>query len=144
MRALKFHAETEIAPLLGGLLAERLRRADFDKIDLVLPVPLHPERRRTRGFDQAELIARATAREMSLPMRRDLLEKVRHTRPQALLRREQRLANMAGAFRVAGTLPGANILLIDDVMTTGATMGDCARACREAGAARVYALTFAR
>ncbi len=144
VKALKFRGETEIARILAGLMAERLRRADFGKIDLTLPVSLHPERRRRRGFDQARLICRRLGLEAGLAVREDLLARIRFGPPQATLRREARLANMAGAFRVDGDLSGQSILLVDDVMTTGATMADCARACREAGARRVYALVFAR
>ncbi len=144
VKALKFRGETELVPLLAGLMAERLGRAAFGKIDFLLPVPLHPEKRRSRGFDQSRLLCRRLGPAVSLPVREDALERTRATRPQAMLRREARLANVAGAFRAAADLDGANVLLIDDVMTTGATMADCARACREAGARRVYALAFAR
>ena len=141
----KFGGETELAAPLAGLMAERLRHAEFaGSFDLILPVALHPARRRLRGFDQAQLLAENIARSCGVPTADGVLRRTQHTRPQATLRREARLENMAGAFAVDGGLEGKRVLLVDDVMTTGATMAECARACREAGARRVYALTFAR
>lgn len=141
---LKFRRETELARPIAGLMAERMRGAAFPPIDLVLPVSLHPERRRTRGFDQAQLLARHIAGATGLKTASGLVERTRHTTPQAALRREARLLNMEGAFRASPELSGKSVLLVDDVMTTGATMAECAKACREAGARRVSALVFAR
>lgn len=143
--AFKFGGETELALPIASLMGERLRQADFSGgIDWVLPVALHPARRRQRGFDQAGLLATLVAGHAGLPCRTGLLKRNVHTRPQATLRREARLHNMKGAFSVSEEVRGKRLLLVDDVMTTGATMSECARACRDAGARRVYALTFAR
>lgn len=143
--AFKFGGETELAAPIAALMGERLRGADFaGKLDLVLPVALHPAKRRQRGFDQAGLLADRVARHVGLPCRSDLMRRAIHTKPQATLQREARLENMTGAFTASGEVEGKRLLLVDDVMTTGATMAECARACRDAGARRVYALTFAR
>ncbi|MDR2390119.1 MAG: ComF family protein [Planctomycetota bacterium] len=142
--ALKFRGETSIARPMASLMAERFRNFGFGAIDWIVPASLHPERRRARGFDQSSLLGRHLAGEIDILLREDLLRRVRHTRPQSSLTRFGRLENARGAFTASPGIAGGRILLVDDVMTTGATLRDCARACREAGATRVYALVFAR
>lgn len=145
VKAMKFRGETRLVNPMADLMAERCRQADFHrKADCIMPVALHDSRRRERGFDQARLLAAGVGKRTGLPVRHGVLKRVRPTPPQALLRRAERLRNLEGAFHCADDLRNAKILLVDDVMTTGATMAECARACREAGASRVYALTFAR
>ena len=113
------------------------------RVDAVTPIPLHGGRRRRRGFNQSELIARRVARALGLPLRADLLRRARATGPQTALGRERRAANVAGAFAPAGA-PPAGVLLVDDVSTTGATLAAAARALLDGGATRVYALAVAR
>lgn len=146
VRLFKYGGETELARPLAGLMAERLRGADFfGDMDMIVPVALHPKRRRTRGFDQAKILAGLVAARVGLPCRAGVVKRVRHTTPQAALHRTERLENMKGAFTAdENVLKGRRVALVDDVMTTGATMADCARACRAAGATRVYAVLFAR
>ncbi|MDR1519906.1 MAG: ComF family protein [Planctomycetota bacterium] len=142
--ALKFGGETEIARPMAGLMAERLRSAGFGDIDWIVPASLHPARRRLRGFDQSRLLAAHLSRETGIPLRWDLLRRIRPTRPQSTLSRAARFENAQGAFAASPEIAGGRALLVDDVMTTGATLRDSARACRQAGASRVYALVFAR
>lgn len=143
--SLKFRGETELAAPMGELMAERFLAADFiGGVDAVLPVALHPARRRRRGFDQAWLLAERVSVRIGVPAAQGVLRRTVHTKPQAMLRRHDRLVNVTGAFVAAEALAGKRVLLVDDVMTTGATMAECARACRQAGATRVYALVFAR
>ncbi len=142
--ALKFGKETELAPIMAGLMAERFRSAELGPVDLLVPVPLHAVRRRDRGFDQAGLLGKGIAERLGLQCVPSLLRRNRHTRPQATLLRTARLRNMDEAFTANPAMQGKRILLVDDVMTTGATMAACAHACRAAGATRVYALVFAR
>lgn len=144
VKSLKFRGETEVARPIAGLMAERLRAVEFPRIDILVPVALHPARKRDRGFDQARLLVDRLAGLTGLPAGAGLLERTRPTTPQATLRREARLRNMEGAFRAGASVAGKSVLLIDDVMTTGATISECARACRDAGARRVSALVFAR
>ncbi|MDR1745642.1 MAG: ComF family protein, partial [Planctomycetota bacterium] len=136
IRSFKYGGETELGRPLAGMMAERLRGADFfEKIDLIAPVALHPERKRERGFDQAKILADRVAKATGLASRDDVLERRTRTMPQASLHRKERLRNMEGVFAANGDrVCGRRILLVADVLTTGATMADCARACREAGA----------
>ena len=143
--SLKFRGETEIARSMAGLMAERLRAASFfPALDCIVPVALHPARRRGRGFDQAALLSRHLAAITGLPCAEGLLQRTRHTTPQSSLHREARIRNMEGAFRASPEISGKSVVLVDDVMTTGATMAECAKSCRDAGARRVSALVFAR
>ena len=107
----------------------------------VYPIPLHRRRHRRRGFNQAELLIER----LGLPPAPGRLERVRATASQVGLSASERRENVAGAFRYRGPdLKGATVAVLDDVVTTGATAGECARVLREHGAARVYALAYAR
>ena len=113
-------------------------------IDLVCAVPLHRSRERERGFDQAELLARSLARRAGLPSGR-LLKRRRRGSTQSRTPLADRAANVAGAYAVArGKRVPKRVLLVDDVHTTGATLSECARVLKGAGAERVYALTLCR
>jgi ComF family protein len=109
----------------------------------LIPVPLGRRRLRQRGYNQSECIARALAACIGAPVRTDLLGRVRETATQTALTPEARHANVAGAFH-AGAVKGLDLLLVDDVFTTGATLAAAGAALMEAGAARVEAVTFAR
>ena len=109
----------------------------------LIPVPLGARRARDRGYNQSERIAAELGRRAGLPVRRDLLRRVRETRTQTALTPEARQANLAGAFGCDGAA-GMALVLVDDVFTTGATLAAAAAALTAAGAARVEAVTFAR
>jgi ComF family protein len=115
-------------------------------LDVVMPVPLHRSRLRERGFNQALLLARGVSEAFSIPLRYDALLRTRATRPQVALTGRERKDNVAGAFAVMerDLIAGKRVLLVDDVLTTGATMNECARVLRECGADAVVALTLAR
>lgn len=113
----------------------------------LVPVPLASARRRERGFNQAELIASALAAHWQVPVRADGLERVRSTTSQTQLTPEQRRANVRGAFRAsprARELRGAHLVVVDDVLTTAATLNACAAALHDAGARIISYVTFAR
>jgi len=135
---------TMAAPLTDLLMTAFPRD---ERLDAIVPVPLHWRRRWQRGFNQSEVIARAVARRTGLPLL-DGLSRVRATTTQAGLSHSRRRRNVASAFRArrmaGGGLKGRRILLIDDVMTTGSTAAACASALKRAGAARVVLLTVAR
>lgn len=134
VHSLKYGERPGLAAALGRLLAESV--APQPRADLVLEVPLHPARLRERGYNQAALLADALAEALAVPRVRRALERVRPTRPQARLGPAARRANVAGAFRVRipAALAGRKILIVDDVLTTGATLDACLGALRDAGA----------
>ena len=111
--------------------------------DLVTFVPMHPRRRRRRGYNQAELLARGLAARMDLPCEA-VLRRTRNARQQARLNRRQRLENLKGGFACDGTVAGRRVLLVDDVCTTGATLRVCAQALRAKGAAAVSVVCYGR
>jgi ComF family protein len=112
---------------------------------IVVPVPLHWRRRWARGYNQSEAVARAVAERLGLPCRASCLRRVRHTPLQTAQSAAARLENVRGAFRARGAeLAGQTVLLVDDVMTTGSTASEAARALRQAGAARVVVAVLAR
>lgn len=146
---LKYDAVLPAAKPLGKLLAEsieNLRLADTDVV--VVPVPLHSSKRRERRFNQAELIARAALKHLPsrLELDRNVLVRERATRSQVGLDREARIENMHGAFRVTAPqrIQGRTVVVVDDVMTTGTTVSECARVLKLAGAEKVFAATVAR
>ena len=120
----------------------RLRGRRFD---LIVPVPLHPARERERGFNQAALLAELLARRIALPVR-PVLERIRYTTTQTAYDRAERMENLRDAFRLRKNrdVRGLHVLLIDDVLTTGSTLSECARVLKKAGAVSVYAATAAR
>ena len=143
----KFHGRRDQAGAYASLMSQCVLDRLWDEgPELVAYVPLSARRRRARGFDQVELMARVMARELGLPLA-PVLRKVRHTPPQSGLRDPaRRRANVLGAFAMArgAQVEGRRVLLVDDVVTTGATLGECARILRSSGAADVVCATLAR
>jgi ComF family protein len=115
-------------------------------VDVVMPIPLHRSRLHLRGFNQALLLAARIGEAFSMPVCFDNLFRTRPTRPQVELSGPDRVRNVAGAFSLArvDAVKNRSILLIDDVFTTGATINECAKVLKQAGATRVMALTLAR
>lgn len=126
-----------------GLVREAAALVPGPPPDALVPVPLHPARIRRRGFAPAAVLARALARERGIPVLA-ALRRVRDTPTQTGLDRSGRQRNVAGCFVAARALPDASVWLVDDVVTTGATLGEAARALRAAGARRVAAVCLAR
>jgi competence protein ComFC len=113
--------------------------------DLVVPVPLNRSHYRDRGYNQSSLIARPLAHSLGLPFNDSALERIRETSPQFSLSAEERILNVKDAFRGnPANIKGKGVLIIDDVITTGATMENCTKALVESGATRVYCLSVAR
>jgi ComF family protein len=129
----------KLAPMLSGALPLEQR------FDLIVPMPLHWRKRLQRGFNQSDLLARHVSRRTGIPVA-NALRRRKSTAPQAGLTRAQRRTNVAGAFEVSGRkdILGRHVLLIDDVLTTGATASACSAVLKRAGASRVTVLTLAR
>jgi ComF family protein len=115
-------------------------------LDIAIPVPLHKKRLRLRGFNQALLLAHGISEQFMIPLNYDNLIRIRYTRPQVELSGRDRAENVRGAFNLLrpAEVCEKRILLIDDVFTTGATMNECAKVLKDAGAASVTVLTLAR
>lgn len=143
----KYHDRTHATPMYGNWLA----RAGVDILmhtDVIVPVPLHRLRLIKRRYNQSALLATALAKEAGKPILMRGLERIRHTPQQAGLTREQRLKNVEDAFAVPppfrSQVNGQRVLIVDDVLTTGATLNACTQALLDAGAKDVYLLTLAR
>lgn len=140
---LKFSVDLAVGRVLSELLRDAVRAAS-DRIDLVVPVPLHLERLRERGFNQALELARPMARSLALPLDHGVLVRTRATPPQTGLAAADRRRNLRDAFAVRGSVAGRSIALVDDVVTTTATVRECARVLKRAGAERVEVWAVAR
>ena len=142
----KFHGRRSYASGYGRLLAMRLLEAYPEGFDLLTWVPISTRRRLRRGYDQVELLAKAVGRELGMePVR--LLKKIRHNPPQSgITGYAARRANVLGAYRVTdpAAVQGKRVLLLDDVITTGATAGECARMLLTAGASEVHCAAMAK
>lgn len=140
IRRFKFGNARSYADVYARLLAMRLQDVFPEAFDLLVWVPVSGLRKLKRGYDQTELIAKALAKELGMPAT-PVLKKIRHTPPQSGLRdAAQRRANVLGAYAVRShqSLAGKRVLLLDDVLTTGATASECARVLVTAGAKEIY------
>ena len=147
VHALKYQRADYVAQEMGKLLFVQFAHyPELAEINLIVPVPLHLKKKRARGYNQSELLAKEFSRRVKLEMDTVSLIRTRDTVSQTTLGRQGRLENMVGAFTCIrpDAIKGKTILLIDDVATTGATLEGCAVALRQAGAKRVLAYTFAR
>ena len=139
----QFHLRHPLADWLGETIHDpRLRGRRFD---ILVPVPLHPARERERGFNQAQLLADLLSTRISVPVQ-PALERIRYTTTQTAFDRAERMENLRDAFRLRkkANVQDLRVLLIDDILTTGSTLSECARILKKAGAMSVYAATAAR
>jgi len=137
---MKFHGLKRLSKPLGTLLLD----LELPAIDGILPVPLSVKGLRERGFNQALLMARVLSKSLQVPLFMDILWKKKETLPQIGLSKKERSTNLKKAFEVKGNVRGLRLLLIDDVMTTGATVTECSNVLMKAGAQEVSVLTLAR
>ncbi len=143
LQQLKFHQRLHLAPLLGELLAEAVTTRSEPKPELILPVPLHRSRLSERGYNQAMELVRHISNQLTIPFAYDHLKRLRHTAAQTSLKGKDRRKNLRGAFAVEGKLPG-HVALLDDVVTTGATVSELARVLKRAGVESVEIWAIAR
>jgi len=141
---LKFAGRLSYARLLGERFAAALAERAAPLPDCIIPVPLHPLRLRERGFNQALELARSAAYRWKIPLLANGLQRLRHTVRQTELNAHRRQENPRGAFAIGAMRPGSRVALIDDVMTTGSTVAECARILRDSGAASVEVWAVAR
>lgn len=140
----KYEDHPELARPLGGLLAQRAQRVLAEMPGALCPVPLHVTRFQERRYDQASLLAVALARATGRPLQDTWLERTKATARQVGLSDQARAANVEGAFRATAEVQGQDVVLVDDVFTTGATARAAARALTQAGARTVSVVTLAR
>lgn len=143
IHALKYQANLAIAPILADLLITKLEFVD-SKPDVIIPMPLHPLRLRERGYNQAIELSRYLARHMKIPLLPDSCNRIRHTPPQTELPWKDRHKNIRNAFRCEMDLSGQRIAVVDDVMTTGATLNELAKILRRQGAVEISNWVVAR
>jgi len=144
---MKYGGKRQLSDTLGGLMTEYAERnMNFNSIDMFVPVPLHPVKLRERQFNQSDLIAGHLAQKFNKKLENKWIKRIRYTPQQAGLSRDKRFRNIKGAFLVRqdADFYGKSVMLIDDVMATGATLHECAKAIKSAGAKKVYAFTLAR
>lgn len=141
----KFGSAPAAGKTFGRMIGEEVKRYDSTSFDVITWAPLSPRRKRKRGYDQAKILAEAAAEELDLPLV-PLLRKTRHTPPQSHIQSaETRRANVSGCYSVRDReqIAGKKILLIDDIMTTGATLSECSRMLMMAGADTVHGAALA-
>jgi len=147
VHALKYQDRTDLAPAMGRWMA-RAGEELLSQADVLVPVPLHWRRGWSRRYNQSGALARVLEKQTNVPVARNALKRIRPTQQQIGLSRSQRAANVQGAFKVlpdsAHEIQGRRVVLVDDVLTSGATTDACARALLRARAAQVDVLVFAR
>lgn len=142
----KYQQKISLGKRLGKTLGEKLKEDKIaEKFDCLVPVPLHSARKRDRGFNQSEVLALEMSEATNLPVLKELLKRTKNTKDQTKLTPEERIENVKGAFalKIPAEIKGKSVILVDDVMTTGATLGECASVLLEAGAERVIGATVA-
>jgi len=142
----KFYASPSHYRTFAKLMAKRfLEMAETGDYDMIVSVPLHKQKEYARGYNQARLISKALSRELKLPEESKVIKRLKNTGSQSLLDKKDRQLNIKGAFSVTDyeTVSDKSIILVDDIMTTGATLEECGRVLKEAGARRVTALVVA-
>tara|TARA_B100000378_G_scaffold140835_1_gene113765 strand:- start:1343 stop:1804 length:462 start_codon:yes stop_codon:yes gene_type:complete len=140
---MKYRGLKAAAPELAELLANYLEEHPMPG-DVLTPVPLHPRRLRSRGYNQSALLAKELSKKLGLEMNQSLLIRAKNNQPQVSASRDERRENVQGSFRCDGRADGRTVILVDDVATTGSTLSACAAVLKAAGASSVWCLVLAR
>lgn len=146
IKRFKFGNKPSYYRAFGKLIALKIQNtAQLGKIDIVIPVPMHKNMQKQRGYNQSALMAEYIAKHLGLKLGRNLLIKTIKTQNQSLLSKADRLTNLEGAFKVTspGQITDSNILLVDDIITTGSTVNQCSKVLKQAGAGRIIACVIA-
>ena len=146
IHSLKYRGRFLIGIFLGRQLEENINKEIQNwKIDLILPVPLHQLKKAERGYNQSFYIAKGLSREIDLPVAKGIIKREKFTRSQTKMNLIERQENIKDAFRIKNQkrIEGKNVLLVDDVITTGATITECGRVLLQSGAAKIYAASVA-
>ena len=142
--SLKYRNVRASAPRLAELMSAHFMERSISA-DVIVPVPLHPSRERERGYNQSELLAQGISKSIGIPMTVGALARVRNTPPQvSMATPEERRRNVIGAFECVEDVVGRRVLLVDDVVTTGATVAECSAQLRKAGATSIWILSLGR
>lgn len=141
----KYSNHTYLARTMGAMMADKLRQEGI-KIDIIIPIPLYKGKEKERGFNQARLLGKYIGRDLNVPLNIDTLLRIKNTKVMHNLSKSQRQENVRDAFKVVenGVIVNKDILLVDDIFTTGATVNICSKLLMEAGAKSVTVLTFAK
>lgn len=144
----KYRSALWIEPMLAQILTTTMQKdLDSSKWDSIIPVPLHFVKFNERGFNQSERLSKSISKVTAIPVNKNVLKRIKYTETQTALDKTKRSENVKNAFLVkdnSGWMNGKKIILVDDVMTTGATVNECARMLRRAGVAKIDVWTFAR
>lgn len=141
----KYGKKSYMYKALGHILVQALQDEPFDYVDIIVPVPLHKKKMQKRGFNQSELLAQYISKSLNIPLNKKDLVRVRNTDTQNKLGKSERYKNVKGAFKVQNNqaFNGLTVLLIDDILTTGATADECSKVLIKSGAKKVYVLALA-
>lgn len=147
IHALKYRAKKKIADKLGGMLARTIANSSlFSKPDILIPIPLHPKKQKLRGYNQAELIANAVGKELEVPVRTDIINRIHYQSTQTKKDRQERWNNVEDIFGLCtenSHLENQHLMIIDDVLTTGATIDACAQELMKIKGVELSAATLA-
>jgi len=146
LHRIKYKGRKDIATIFGRAFGEKLLSSQYYKgIDYLIPVPLHRKRIRTRGFNQSEALCKGLSETLGIPVKSDILLRIRNTKTQTKLNKSQRQSNLKDAFSVtdAITMKNKHILLVDDVLTTGSTIEECMRELRKHVDLKISVVTLA-
>ncbi len=146
LHQLKYMKKKSVGEYFGEQIAQRILKSDrFNTVDLIVPVPLHPKKEKLRGYNQSWVIAKSIARELNLKAEKDVLLRKSFTQTQTKKDRLERLLNVTNVFEVNKKWEGKlnNVMLVDDVVTTGATAESCLNALKIAGANQLFFVTAA-